>query len=325
MRIFFFSVIIVFCLFCGWLVVESGLFDFSGQQQGCILLQNTAAEQEQSDVNTPQVEQPKMTSSMKTVYGADNSTAETVVIGAKDPNTEDPELGFKFQLELSTKGAAVRSATFSNGNGKGFDNRDPNNPMPLKVIMPVKMPNGSEILSMANTGFVFIDDGVRLPLDRLQWKNLGVKKDAEGNESASFEAVIKVKDTDEPVVKLTKTYTVKPGNYMLDCNIVVENLADIEKKIRFDMTGPGGFAREDFTTDMRKVIAGFRGTKGDILSVRYDQKKLSKAESVKERELKTEDVGPKFLWTATVNKYFAAIVVPLPDQSMDFCNWMPGR
>ena len=56
-----------------------------------------------------------------------------------DPKTEDANTGFKYQLELSSKGAAIRKVTFSNGpdmQGKatGFDDRDHKNPQPLEIL-----------------------------------------------------------------------------------------------------------------------------------------------------------------------------------------------
>ncbi len=330
MRVLLTSLVIGFCVFCGWLVVESGVIgSWSGGEPGCILLQNTVGGQDQADANTPVAEIPKMVASPKVVFGADNSPASTVLIGARDPYTEDPDTGYKFQLELSSKGAAIRSATFSNGQGKGFSNRDPNDPRPLKVISPIELADGSEVLSMANAGLVFVEEGARLPLDKLQWKNLGKKTGNDGSEVVSFEAVIKVEGTNEQVLKLTKTYRVRPGSFMLDCDLVLENLSDVEREVRFDLNGPGGLAREAFRSDMRKVKAGFgvkeQGKKDKVISVERDKKKLSKADGIEGRRLKTKDTGPEFLWVASVNKYFAAIVVPAPDEGEDYCDWMPER
>lgn len=125
-----------FCLFCGWLVVESGLFDDSSQiGRNIILLQNVTANEdlEIPNVTVSESEQPQASDSIK--FTADNASARTITLGAKDPMTEDPDGGFRFQLELSTKGAAIRKATFSNGNNNGFDDRDYKNPQPLVIIL----------------------------------------------------------------------------------------------------------------------------------------------------------------------------------------------
>ncbi|MBL7152743.1 MAG: YidC/Oxa1 family insertase periplasmic-domain containing protein [Phycisphaerae bacterium] len=315
--------IIGFCLLCGGLVIESGLFECSGP---CILLQKTTDEEapKASDANEATVE--KKTPKLKAAVSlrADDAEVDTLILGARDPNTEDPETGYKFQLELSSKGAAIRKATFSNGNGNGFDDRDPDNPQPLVVFSPVKTEGGGEILAMANTQFVFTQRALQLPLDGLHWKSIGVEKAEGRSQIARFEAIIKIKDTGEPVMKLTKTYTVRPNSYLLDCDITVENLSPDEENIYFKMNGPGGLGREAFRTDMRKVVAGFEDSDGEIASMVLDKKTLHKAGSdVKARRLKKP--GANFLWVAAVNKYFAAILVPQPNGDKSYCDWMTDR
>jgi YidC/Oxa1 family membrane protein insertase len=71
------------------------------------------------------------------------------------------------------------------------------------------------------------------------------------------------------------------------------------------------------------VVGGFRDLQGEVISVRLDSKKLIKAKSVEERRLASG--GAKFLWAAIVNKYFAAIVVPVPDEGKDYCDWVTDK
>ena len=322
--------IIGFCLFCGLLVVESGLFDGSIRRCGpCILLQKTAGEEKArtSDANDAPVEKeqtPKLTAPAG--FRADDAEPTTVILGAQDPNTEDPETGYKFQLELSSRGAAIRNATFTNGNGNGFDDRDPKNPQPLVVFSPVRTKTGGEILAMANTSFVLADygeKGLTLPLDRLNWKSTSVQNGQGGSQIARFEAIIKLESTGEPAIRLVKSYEVRPGSNMVDCEIAVENLSEREEKVYFNMHGPGGFGGETFGTDMRKIVAAFEDSEGEISSLRLDAKKLQKAPDIKARQLKKP--GGEFLWIAAVNKYFAAILVPQPDASKSYCDWLTDR
>ncbi len=322
--------IIGLCVFCGVLVAESGVFGPLLSQCGpCILLQKTEGEQtaEATDANEAAVEQeqaPKLNAVVS--FGADNAEAKTVIIGAADPNTEDPEMGFKFQLELSSKGAGIRTATFSDGNGKGFDDCDPKNPQPLVVFSPVRTRSTGEILAMANTSFVLADygeKGMALPLDRLHWRSTGLESGASGSQITRFEAVIKVDGTGEPVIRLVKSYEVRPGSFMVDCDITVENLSEKEEKVYFNMHGPGGFGREAFGTDMRKIIAAFEDSEGGISSLRLDGSKLRKAADIEARRLKKP--GGEFLWVAAVNKYFAAILVPQPDASKSYCDWLTDK
>ncbi len=307
-------VIVGFCLFCGWLVVESGLFECSAlNSETCILLQNATGNQNSGAANSPAKKPPRIGADNSVIFGADNAPAKNVTLGSVDPNS-----GFKFQLELSSKGAAIRKATFSE-----FDDRDYKNPQPLVIISPVQERDGREILAMANTSFVFVQQQLQLPLDRLHWKSSDKETAEDGSQTARFEATIKVQGTNEPVFKLIKTYKVVPGSYLLYCDIAVENLSDVGQKVHFNLTGPGGLGREAFRSDMRKVVAGFRDSQGQISSVRLAKKDLIKAKNLDDRQLTKP--GYNFLWVAAVNKYFAAILVPLPEDDKDYCDWVTDK
>jgi YidC/Oxa1 family membrane protein insertase len=324
-------VVIGFVVLCGWMVVESGIFDYRGPNSGaCILLQSTTGNENGGAANAPSEEPPRIGLDDSVTFGADSAPASTVILGATDPNTENANTGFKYQLELSSKGAAIRKVTFSNGpdmQGKatGFDDRDHKDPQPLEVLSPIYQADGSEILSMANAGFqndALVQQKLALPLQKLHWKSLGVEKAGDGSQTARFEAIIKIQDTNEQVLKLTKTYKIIPGSYLMECNITVENLSETEQKVRFNLSGPGGLGREGIRSDMRKVVAGFRDPKNQVNSVRLEKKHFIKAKSLDDRRLKTTE---KLLWAASVNKYFAAIVVPLPDDDKDYCDWVTDK
>jgi len=316
-------IIICFVVFCGWLVVESGLFECSVPNSGpCILLQSATGNENNSAANVPAEEPPQIGANDSVTFRADNAQAQTVTLGAADPKTEDPDIGFKFQLELSSEGAAIRKATFSNGKNNGFDDRHPKNPQPLVIISPILQADGSEILSMANKGFqndFLVQQKLELPLDKFNWKSFA----DDGSQTARFEAVFTVEDTNDTVFKLIKTYTIIRGSYLLNCDITVENLSDTEQKVRFNLSGPGGLGRESFRRDMRSIIAGFRESEGQVSSVGLDTKKLRKAQSLDAKRLTKP--GANFLWVAAVNKYFAAILVPLPDEGKEYCDWVTDK
>ena len=257
-------------------------------------------------------ENPQLKAADFTTFGADNAPAKSVTLGSTDPKS-----GFKFQLELSSKGAAISKATLSE-----FDDRDYKDPQPLVILSPVQTFSGSEVLSMANTGFVFVQQELQLALDRLHWESYDVEKDYDGSQTARFEAVIKT-SAGEPVMKLIKTYKVTVGSYHLDIAETVENLSSSEQKVGFNLAGPIGIGREGIRGDMRKVVAGFRDSQGQITSARLDVKKLNKAKNISDRRLvKNND---NFLWVAAVNKYFAAILVPVPDAGEDYCDWVKDK
>ena len=319
MKIALILIIVVFCFFCGVLVVESGLFETSrSDRRPCILLQQTIDEGGGGSAEATDALAPKNTqleAADFATFSADNASARSITIGSIDP-----ESGFKFQLELSSKGAGLRKATFSE-----FDDRDYRDPQPLAVLSPVFRADGSEILSMANSEFVFVQQKLQLPLDKLHWESFDVEKDYDdGSQTARFEAVVKGA-AGEPVVKLSKSYKVAVGRYHLDCNVTVENLTNSEQTVRFNLAGPIGLGREGVRAEMRKAVAGFRDSRGQVVSTRLklDVKKLRRTKGFYSESLAKP--GADFLWAAAVNKYFAAILVPVPDKGKDFCDWVTER
>jgi len=318
--------VLFFLVLCGGLVAKSGLFADSPAGRGCILLQNSAAAETQDKPAQP-LEQPAQIQQAQTpvVYTADQSPAAIETLGSIDPDS-----GYEFRLELTTKGAAIRTATFSD-----FDDRDYNDPQPLNILSPVEFA-GKEILSMANRSLVFADQGQQLPLDMLHWRSLGVTSEQDGSQTAGFEAVIKEQNTDEALLKLTKSYHVVKESFSIGYDLKIENLSNTEQKVRFDLAGPVGPGREGVRGDMRKVVGGFRNAAGEITSMRLDKRKLvsikggwlggrvsSSEKPLEDRKLvKNSDA---FLWAAVTNKYFAAIVVPEPDEGNEFCDWVAQK
>ena len=211
-----------FCLLCGWLVLESGALqnprpssgpaDFGPRQGGLPLLQQTTdtVKPPSAETSAPVTPAPQLQIEAP-AYFAVGGDGKSVPVGSLDPNS-----GFRYQLVLHTKGAAVKTATFS-----GFDDRDREDPKPLVFLSPVELGNGSVQLPLSNKEF-YLDERP-LPLDRLNWKSLGSKVDQDGSQTASFEVLL-VDASDTPVLKLTKTYRVAPETYLLDCTLKAENL-----------------------------------------------------------------------------------------------------
>ncbi len=350
-RIVLVLVVVGFVVFCGWLVAESGLDcrlrwnDKGAAGQSCILLQKTIADEKSGIAKAPASKDERLEAADFAAFEAYGGSAQIVTLGAADPKTEDPDIGFKFQLELSSKGAAIRKATFSNGNDKGFDDRDYKDPQPLVILSPVSRPDGGEILSMANKEFIFVEHKLQLLLNDLHWKSYDVEKAEDGSQTARFEAIIK-DDKGQPVFKLTKTYKVTPGRYLLECKLTVENLSGIEQEVRFNLTGPLGLGREGIRGDMRKVVGGFLTSEAKIVSsqkgiqtsflsrklglkdatLKYRQAQSKERREEAEKHLRiSHERGYHFLWVATTNKYFAAILRPVPDEGKDSCNWVKDK
>jgi len=240
--------------------------------------------------------------------------AETIIIGSIDKDR-----GFKFQLELDTRGAAIRTATFSE-----YNDRDYKEPQPLLILSPVGKAGANEILPMANGRFEFVDQKLQLRLDKINWKQSRVIRQIDGSEKLEFEALVKDGGGCE-IVKIKKSYKVIPDSYHLECDITVENLSEKELKTRFDLQGPVGIGREDFRIDARKVVGGFVNGVGQIGVVKLDVKKLVKSKSIDDRRLLHKDSSYKFIWAAVTNKYFAAILRPVPEQDKQRVGWVQNK
>jgi YidC/Oxa1 family membrane protein insertase len=359
-------IVICFCFFCGGLIIESGVFQNLPQiERRCIILQQAAAVELQNpaSVNEPdkitdnlESSEPRFTPAPPD-FSAVGGPTKTIVIGAKDPKTEDHETGFKFQLELSSIGASIKKATFTSGpyNGRpsGFNDRNPKDPQPLVILSPVKTFDGRELLSMANKGLVLVKQNRQLALDKLSWQSVGVETSSDGSEKATFEAVIK-DENDGKILKLTTTYMVSISSYLAECKITIENLADDEQQVRFGLRGPLGLEKEDFRSDLRKVVGAFLTSDGQVVSSRHNihsqlfsrQSGLKKETIAYEKAVRSGDkaqiaaakenlrIGSNladryrqsnFLWAAVTNKYFAAILVPQPDEGKDYCDWIAGK
>ncbi len=311
--------LIGFCLLCGWLVLESGALqavrsssgpaDTAPNQDGLLLLQQTAPVDNPAQPETSPAPAAPQLEAVVPEYFAIGGTGESVPIGSLDPNS-----GFKYQLVLHTKGAAIKTATFS-----GFDDRDPDDPKPLVFLSPVDLGNGRVQLPLSNREFFL--DGRPLPLDRLNWKSLGERADQDGSQTAAFEVVL-VDASDSPVVRLTKTYRVNPDTYLLECTLKTENLTDEQHKMHYNLAGPAGLGREAFRQDMRKAIAGFIGPEGDVIRGKLDTKDMKAGGPI---PIEPKNGGGQFLWAAAVNKYFAAILLPVPDANEPYCKWIRGR
>jgi len=258
------------------------------------------------DANEP----PKMEAVV--TFTAENAHAKIVTLGSLDPKS-----GFKFLVELNAKGAAISKVTFSDFYERNYKERKQ-----LVILSPVRLPGDREISSMASKEFVFVQQKQQLLLDELYWKGGDVIAEPNGSQMSRFEADI-IDLSGGSVARLIKTYRIFPNSYQLDCDLTIENLSGSEQKVQFGLEGPVGIEREDTRSDTRKAVAGFRDSNNQITSVRLDIKKLSQAKTID--DVRLVKPGDNFLWAAVTNKYFAAILVPLPEGKKDYCDWVTDK
>lgn len=319
--------LIVFVIFCGFLVTESGLFEHSGwcPAKGCIRLA--------SEVPGENLLQGLLRAAGDKQQGYDFSrlTAKSAGTESKILGSVFKDTGYKFEVELTNKGAGISRVVLGE-----YDNRDHKDPQPLVLLSEVETGADRTVFSLANGNFELVEKKQRFPLDKLNWRLI----EELDSEKAVFEAVLKdAEGTD--AVRLTKTYSIMRDSYDLDCEITVENLSDETLKIRFNLQGPAGIGREGSRGDMRNIIAAFVMPEGTIESIKLDNNKLRKlkksyikqdmmyraatteqarTEASKRKAgikndmlLRHKDANTHFLWASVTNKYFAAILRAVPD------------
>lgn len=244
-------------------------------------------------------------------FGAIGGRPQTLTLGSTDKAT-----GFKFQIELDSKGAALRQATLS----EHADLSDKAHP-PLVLLEPART-GDLPVLSLANRQLVLVDAGQQLALDRLDWISAGLQAAANNAQTARFEATV-VDGNDRPVFRLTKTYTLSPDSYLVEVHLAVENLSGSRESLALQMTGPAGIRRESMLADMPKAVAAFRETQGgQVASHKLDALTLSKARDLNARLLRIKDSQAPLLWSGISNKYFTAILVPAPEPNRPDSDWI---
>jgi YidC/Oxa1 family membrane protein insertase len=252
---------------------------------------------------------------------------ETVTLGALYPEikrTKD-EGKYKFKVELTSLGAGIKTAELSE-----FDNRNQDNPEALRLLSP--MSSNKTVYSLASTLLKAASAGASqfgdkaLPLDRLNWK---VVPSADAD-TATFETTLTDLQRQAAMLRLTKTYRIKPGSYDLVCELTAENLTAQPLDLWMQLNGPGGLVREDNREDDRKVVAAWQTEKAvetrlmsavDIRHTEQEKIRPSTGFFTQIKNLFSKPVAPEdklklaaggeetpFLWGAATNKYFTAIV-----------------
>jgi YidC/Oxa1 family membrane protein insertase len=300
---------LVFLGVCALFVFESGVFcnvrSCSGGRVVPLVsttIGDASGEADKADAKELYIEEVE--SSRFAQLSARSVKTETRTIGSIHKDT-----GFKFEAELTSKGAGLSRVTLSE-----FDDRDPDEPKPLVLLSPI-VEGQSEIYSLANGNFRVAESEAKsfgttaFPLDKLSWDVV-----SESDNEVVFEAILN-DITGGEAVKLTKRYSLATDSYDLACDFTIENLSASRLKASFELQGPGGINREEARSDMRGITVGFLTPRGEIDSVKKNLIKLRGAKKKGERgslELKYKNAAARFVWAALTNKYFAAILCPVP-------------
>jgi YidC/Oxa1 family membrane protein insertase len=287
------AVLSVFCLFCGWLIVDAVVHHPQQTKQLLGKMVPLAAELNETktpaDTSVERVEE--VITAAPVVYpqlSAANTTEQVVTLGALYDEIErsSDESNYKFQVELTSKGAAIQTLSLSE-----FKDRNTQDPAPLVLLSPLG--SGKNTYSLANTALKVAPadaetfDSRAFPLNKLNWKLV----ETEASDEARFEAIMNDANIDTDMLKVVKTYRVKAGSWM---------------------------NREGVRQDARKIKAAYKssetGVAVEALDVAAMKKKLQKndTDAFKVKGKNTENA---LLWSALTNKYFAAIVRPVTTET----------
>jgi len=269
----------------------------------------------------------------------------------------DPRSGYKLQVELTSRGAAVEAIRlaehFQTVADKRRYQRDPDtyeqavkdeagkDRPKLKGHYVLVRPVGTDqekTYPLATERVYFPDEkyehgtvGMWVDLSGSQWKadDEREKKDQRNIiHSVTFVSSIFRKDKDGknvPFVDLEKTYTLAKDSYSLVVSLDVINRTG--KNIRFAVRqfGPTGMQREDIRQDRRALAYG-RYKKGELKVLKPAVGETAKMKlGLDEAErIGTTDETDKVLWMGLTNKFFACLAYPPKDPKEEAPNPRPG-
>ncbi len=291
-----------FLFLCGLMVAGSGLL--SGVSKAA----EVDAEQAPATPDTQPLQPPPTIRAAEYDFSelrATQAELETRSLGQTYPDirrSDDPER-YKFQVEFTNRGAGIRSVTLSE-----FDDRQTKDPQPL-VLLSSWM---EDIQTMANGYLTLPATGTRLALHRLNWQIFEeASHDRDGVQRLTFHALIRDAGGRD-AIRLTKTFRVMANRYDLECELAVENLTSEPVNVVLQLQGPGGIEPEG-APELRKVVAAYL-LNSHVESVSKDYAALRKAQRGNTEDLRLRHKNPaaRFVWAALTNKYFAAILRPVP-------------
>ncbi|MCP4455143.1 MAG: hypothetical protein GY809_27080, partial [Planctomycetes bacterium] len=182
----------------------------------------------------------------------------------------DKDSGYKYLLDLTSTGAALNTASFSE-----WDNRARTDPEPQTLLQPTTAGNGRQVRSLASQALLLYNYDQKLSLDQLAWKLTQFSAEPDSTQTAQFEATIVTGDN-QPALRVLKTYTVQPNTYLFDVKIEVSNLTPDTQKLAMNLGGPVGLEQEGFRQDMRNTVALYKKADGEFS--RVAPKNLRKAD-----------------------------------------------
>ncbi|MBN1436737.1 MAG: YidC/Oxa1 family insertase periplasmic-domain containing protein [Sedimentisphaerales bacterium] len=188
-------------------------------------------------------------------------------------------------------------------------------------LMSVARPaRGSESLSLMCGELRLQGRSERFDLTRACWVASGVTDDPCNGQSIQYTATI-VDEENQPVLRIIKTYSYAPGDYELHFELSFDNQSSVPIQVEsMQLYGPAGVMREDPRMDRRSVAVGYQsGEDFELQNVM-----MSKLNNESGANTVTVPTSPGYglRWWAVSNKFFTAIVRPLPTVGQNYVNYI---
>ena len=230
--------------------------------------------------------------------------AMEAAVGLDDPG-EERRFTFKpaespFEFVFTTRGGAVSSARLLDYPTSATDKS------PLEVMR-------TEEELHATLAVAASDRGLPLPLDSVNYERLPT----EGDNAIAFRRAFKAG------VTVTKHFEAPAGKQHIALSVTFANTGDGARELQYRLTGGSRMVPEFFDgAGYLEGLIATSGTNGEAKVIRVKPGKLVDEKAgvaTDPRSVESSRLLP-VLWTGSVNKYFAALLRPLP--ALDEDSWI---
>jgi YidC/Oxa1 family membrane protein insertase len=256
--------------------------------------------------------------------------AQRVVLGDTDPAS-----GWRFQVDLAPEGAAIRRIALADyfttvadkqlysklKDDAAYKAQAAEDPAKYqghyRVVNPVV--GEQEVYLPYQTRAIWIQtpqspQRIKINLGDKGWRLASPPETAPADpnqQSVSFALIIGRGDGDnqQPVVRLTKTYTIRKGEYSIGMALRAENLlTEGSIQIGLEQYAATGMEREGFGQDHRRVVYGLLTDSGNVKAEAVVEEKLPEL-----KLLNRYTLNPDLLvWMGETSKFFASLVYLQP-------------
>ena len=229
------------------------------------------------------------------------AASPSVVLGSTAFDAEfqkdqkSPKNLFPLGLVIAPRGAGVSSVTLNRYRAE-YDK-----PEPYVFQKPYGV--DSPLAESMATRSITIDGAATIPLDSLEWKSSQLSP-------STANSVAEVSDGATPILRITKSYELRPGSdaatggYEVLIRYVVENLTSQPHSARIAFNGPTAPKPEN-TRDVAEVVAGF--DKGSA-TVGVEHKPITSIKAGAPLDVRSMKSDEKLLWSGMASSYFDTIV-----------------